>query len=333
MIRRLSLFLLLCCLPLFTFCEKPDIIIEDTLSKEARPAFEQFNDLARSGNVDDVFLFFTDPHLLGSGNKFSINEQNRLIGSFDVAKELYDTLKLDFCLCGGDWLNSGDTQAMAKEKLLFADQQMKDKFSRYYKMLGNHDTNYQGIISIEDPKRGDFPRSFVDEVYFSETGSAFYSFLGKETQFFVLDSDLDWSLAMDDYRWEQLHWLADELTKTENEHLVLCIHMFYCQGKITPMSELLVQLIDNYNSCETITLNGKQYDYTSAKGKIHCVISGHSHYDSLDYEGADKNIPIIRTCNYTINGTHTFDLCVMDYERGVLNLIRVGEGESREIII
>ena len=329
--RFVAFFFLLCSLPLFAFCEKPEIIIEDTLSKEAKPAFDRFNELVNNGNISETFLFFTDPHLLGAINVFSQDDRSSLIGAFDVAKELYDTLKLGFCLCGGDWLNFGDTQEMAKEKLLFADQQMKMKFTQYYKMMGNHDTNYQGIVSLDDPKRGDLPRAFIDNEYFSETGSAYFSFSSKETQYLVLDSGIDYTLKLDDYRWEQIKWFANQLKETNNKHVALLVHMFYSEGELTPMSKIIVEICDAYNKRQSVSLNGLEYDFSSVNGKIHFVLAGHSHYDSLTYEGVDNNLPVIETCNYTINGSKSFELCLVDYEKNILHLVRVGKGKDRSI--
>lgn len=332
-IRCSFLFLFFCCQLFFTSCVKLYNVDDyDTLSKGAKAAYERYNSIVKCETFSETFLFFTDPHLLKTENIFSDEEKNTIIESFSVAKELFDTLKLNFCLCGGDWLNSSNTQAIAKEKLLFADRQMKLMFARYYKMLGNHDTNYQGFVSVDNSARGDLPRDFIDKEYFNETGSAYYSFLGSNTIYYVLDSGLDWTTAMDEYRWEQLKWLSTQLLKTKSEHLVLCLHMFRIK-EITPMSKLLIDIIDAFNLKRTITLGGEDYDYSLVKGKIHFVISGHNHEDGLIYVGENTNIPVIQTCNYTIDGTSTFDICAVDYEKKVLKLIRVGSGEDREVQI
>lgn len=330
--HSISLLLFIFSLLSFAFCEQPEIIIEDHLSKDARPAFNKFTSLVKRGNISDSFLFFTDPHLLGASNKFSEDERCQLLGAFDLAKELYDTLKLGFCLCGGDWLNYGDTQEMAKEKLLFADRQMKLFFPAYFKMMGNHDTNYQGIVSEEDKTRGDLSRSFADKEYFFETGSAYYSFCGNKTRFFILDSGLDWSVSMDDYRWEQMHWLADQLQNNHYEHIAIGIHMFYTDsGKLTSMSELLISICDAYNSNQILTIQNTIYDYSLTKGKIYFILAGHNHSDGLTYVGKESNLPIIRTVNFNKEGSWSFDICAINYQNKKLDLIRVGLGEDRRI--
>lgn len=84
---------------------------------------------------------------MNGDNEFAQSTMNNLCDSFKLAKELYDNLSLGFYICGGDWLNQRDSQDMAKEKLLYADQLMKTTFSKYYKIMGNHDTYYLGFVS------------------------------------------------------------------------------------------------------------------------------------------------------------------------------------------
>ena len=137
---------------------------------------------------------------------------------------------------------------------------------------------------------------------------------------------------MDDYRWEQILWLAEQLEVTEIEHIVIGIHIFYyIEDKIAPMSELIVQLCDAYNSKQIISLQGREFDFAMAKGKIHLILSGHNHKDGLNYESQKFDVPVIRICNYTINESQSFDLCLMDYDKGVFYTIRVGEGENRSV--
>ena len=209
------LFFWLALLPVFSFCVNPAQVIEnetvEEISEDIKYAVERYRELSNDGSIDDSFLFFTDPHLLDYNNNFGKETKDKLVASFSSAKEVYNYLSLGFCLCGGDWLIQGDTQAIAKEKLLFADTTMKSMFSHYYKVMGNHDTNYQGIVSDDDPRRGDFSRDYIDNTYFTETGSSYYSFMGKTTRFYILDSGLDYTTNMNDFRWEQLLWLADQL--------------------------------------------------------------------------------------------------------------------------
>ena len=276
----------------------------------------------------ESFLFFTDPHLLGYDSSFTETIQFDLIDSFTSAKLLYDNLPLDFCLCGGDWLNAGDTQEAAKEKLLFADSTMKSMFSHYYKMLGNHDTNYLGIVSTEDSAVGKLPSSFFESEYYTETGSAYYSFKSSNSEFIILDSGIDFKTSLDSYRKEQLVWLAEQLQESSSIHIVLGIHMFYnTEPAILPMSQEIIRICDSYNRRLSYQLEDSSiYDYSESIGKVHLILSGHGHVDFLESE---SGIPIVGTCRFIKNEKPTFEICVLNYKSGCVDLIRVGEGESR----
>lgn len=327
----IQLILILQCIPLFVCCEKQEEITEGIVSEEIREVADKYKEMEREGRISLSFLFFTDPHLLDIEPYSRIILQDRLANSFPTAKEIYNYLHLSFCLSGGDWLVSGDSQSLAKEKLLLTDMYLKETFPCYYKMMGNHDTNYQGYVSGEDNSRGDLDREWVNKVYFSETGSAYYSFQSHQTTFYILDSDLDWNVEMDDYKWSQIKWLANSLTEEENEHVVIGIHMFYCSDQIVPMSEEIVKISEAYNNRNILNVEDKEYDFSNAQGKIHFILSGHEHKDAIDYVGS--NIPVIRTVNYVRDGQYNFDICILDYTTGYLSMIRVGNGTNRTVKI
>ena len=328
-LRRVFFFsIYLICLLLFSNCTRDRIEVDDGISEEIKPVIDKYLELSSGITNGESFLFFTDPHLLGSDNRFDQDIRNQLVSSFGLAKQLFEALPLSFCLCGGDWLNSGDTQGRAKEKLLFADAQMKKFFSPYYKMMGNHDTNYQGVVSDRDSSRGDLSRQFIDNEYFSETGSAYYTINGKCSELFVLDSGLDWDTSLNEYRVSQLYWLGSELKKSTSAHKIVGIHMFYNDvPDITPLAEELVALIEAFNTRGKYIIMDNEYDFSESSGTIHFVITGHCHVDFIEYF---KGIPIIGTCKF-INKSNPFDLLILNYNNGIVDLIRVGDGESRRV--
>ena len=318
---------------LFSSCEKSELERKDSLSQEANLILERYSKLLKQRNVSDSFLFFTDPHLLGSDDEFSQETKINLDSSFDLAKELYDILKPNFCLCGGDWLNQRDSQEKAKEKLLYADKLMKSKFRPYYKMMGNHDTNYQGIVSSHDSSRGDLPRTFVDNHYFSESGSAFYSFKSGMSEFFILDSGIDWSLEMDDYRNEQIKWLSLQLLNSKSLHKIIGLHMVFVSTpdvtKITPMAKEVVSICNSFNTHKIYKGKEFEVDFTNSEGLVHFILTGHCHMDFVENV---SGIPIIGTRTF-YDRTHPFDICTLDFNSGFLDMIRVGEGVDRRVQI
>lgn len=337
---RFLCFLILCvsCNPL-KIDVTDDVFLDETeipsdLVDRLRPYAESFRKAFDSCSEKEAFLFFTDPHLLNAYNEFNQADRYRIKSYFAPVKALYDELPLSFCLCGGDWLNNGDTQGVAMLKLLYIDQQMRHWFSPYYKIYGNHDTNYQGIVSELDSSRGDLPYTFVEQEYFSETGKAYYSFKGQNTTFYILDSGLDWEPAMDDYRWEQITWLAEQLNRNTEGHIVIGLHMYF-NGKVAnnnpmPFSSEISTLCAAFNNRGLYSIGERSYSFTDASGKVHVILAGHNH---IDYNTLANDIPCVGTARFLRDDSITFDLYLLDYDHNVLKSVRVGSGESRTITI
>lgn len=330
-----QLLLVLCITTIVCSCEVIIVTKDDdsipqeftNLPEELKTFAKQFFSIWSDTQEIESFLYFTDPHLLGYNSSFTEAIKSDLINSFVSAKLLYDNLPLGFCLCGGDWLNGGDTQEAAKEKLLYADSKMRTIFTNYYTMLGNHDTNYLGIVSTEDSSVGKLPASFFESEYYPETGSAYYSFNSAKSEFIILDSGIDFKTNIDNYRKEQLVWLAEQLKKSSSIHIVLGIHMFYnTEPAILPMSQEIISVCDAFNRRLPYQLEDCEYDYSESIGKVHLVISGHRHVDFLESE---SGIPIVGTSRFIKNEKPTFDICVLNYKSGFADMIRVGEGENR----
>ena len=296
------------------------------------PYYEAFMNCYGTSNNKESFLFFSDPHLLGYNNVFGEYEIASFNSAFDSMRALFKALPIDFCLCGGDWLNNKDTQEVAKLKLKYADSKMKEWFPSYYKMLGNHDTNYQGVVSFDDSSRGDLPYDYINSVYFKETGKSYYSIKGVNTLFVVLDTGIDWETAIDNYRKQQIEWLSQLLYSNTEQHIVIGMHIFF-NGKVDkknpmPMSREIMRLCRAFNRRETYSFEAYNYDYNMAQGKVHFIICGHNH---VDFEYYEDDIPCIGITNLITNRIPSYDLCIIDYDKGYLDMIRVGEGHNRQI--
>ncbi len=302
------------------------------ISKELLPYYEGFMSQYNSVHDKETFIFFSDPHLLGNDNSFTLQERIFFESSFNSMKCLYDKLPIDFCLCGGDWLNSKDTQDAAIRKLQFANEKMKDWFPRYYKILGNHDTNYQGIVSADNSSRGDLPDSIINNVYFNDTGSAFYFFKVKQTLFIILDTGIDWQTSINEYRKQQIEWLSQLLLVSKESHIVIGMHIFYNVYDTiktrTPMSLEVMGLCNAFNKREVYESNYLTCDFTNAHGIVHFILCGHNH---VDFEYYENDIPCIAITKFISDGKPSFDLCMIDYDNGYLETVRIGTGENRHI--
>ncbi len=269
------------------------------------------------------FLFFTDPHL---------NEDNAIFNHYMWSLEsVYKSVPLEFCMCGGDWLNSGDTNMQASDKLQFIDDYMYRIFQdNYYSILGNHDTNYQGRLNEESPiASGNLEYESIVNLLFDKHGSSYYTFESNASRFFIFDTGLDWYPQMNDFRWEQLHWYAMELSDNIDENIVIAMHIYTNDLKNpADFSRKIMEISEAYNNRAKILLEDSWYDFSEAIGHVACVLCGHSHTDFID---RTYTIPAVGTTRFTINNVPTFDLCIFNWETNTLNLLRIGVGSDRVV--
>ena len=292
-------------------------------------AIGSFSDDVAVGNDIEQFLFFTDPHIF----PHAIDEAGMEL-AIGLIEKTYNNSPASFVLCGGDWLQSNDTKSEAAYKLGRIDAIMRAKFGeRYYPILGNHDTNYQGASHQQTPY--DFTDKISNEglknLWFREYGSNYYEFIApNKTRFYVFDTQLDWYVDMDSYKWEQSQWFASELIQNDDDHSVISLHIIknYADENVLPFPEELTLIAQAYNARNTISVNGVSYNFGNCSGKVALMIGGHLH---SDLDGETNDIPWIITTNTTY--TPRFDLCVIDYDDAKFRTYRVGDGSNREINI
>lgn len=271
------------------------------------------------------FLFFTDPHL---------HENNETFEHYLRTIEYnYKQVPLEFCLCGGDWLDHGDTNQLAIDKLIFIDDYVHSLFGdNYYPVLGNHDTNYQGRLNSDaDIATGGLSHDVIVNLLFREQNNSYYSFQRSNARFFVFDTGLDWYSQMDNFRWEQVCWFAKELQTNIDDNIVIIMHIYTNDLKSpAEFSQYIMQVSESYNERGNISLNGTQYDFSETEGSIACVLCGHCHQDFIDQT---YSIPVIGTTHLKTGDVATFDLCVFNWDKKVLNLLRVGAGSDRIVYL
>lgn len=296
------------------------------------PGMEKFCSLFHGSKESEAFVFFTDPHLFQKGEGSDEELFGRAEKALTFLRNVYYSVPADFIIGGGDWIGSFDTESEAKRKLGMIDGYMREMFGdEYYPVLGNHDTNYQGVDENGEQlgvDRGLSPETLTN-LCFRRFGHAYYSFKGNHTRFFVLDSRLDWNaMEMDPYKWEQLHWLAAELIRNDGKHNVIVPHMWWWnmpEDGIAAMSKELTGMISAYNKKIPFICENTEYDFRKTTGRIEFVMSGHSHDD---WDAKADNCPVFSTTLFR-GSTPTFDLMYADYDERKLYCIRIGDGESR----
>lgn len=305
------------------------------LMAEQGEAAQTFSARFNGAGTSESFLFFTDPHLAQKGEVWEpmLSEYTKAIA------DTFHQTPTDFVLCGGDWLGNSDTQAEACYKLGLISARMEKMFGeKYFPVLGNHDTNYQGIKDESAAvNTGTLEQSVLDKLFFrNKGGKAYYSFEGRETRFFVFDTQLDWYPEMDDYKNTQIEWFINQLAANQNEHIALAFHIYF-KGwgedtvyEVLPMGATIMEVAAAFNSRGNYTFNGVSYSFHNCTGKIHFALTGHVHLDSVTIV---SDIPVIVTANTRNGGTPTYELCFADYTAGKLYLDRIGNGESRVVDI
>ena len=296
------------------------------------PAVEEYCSLFNGSKETESFVFFTDPHLFQKGECSEEELFRRAEKAMTFLRNVYYSIPADFIIGGGDWIGSSDTVSEAKRKLGMIDGCMREMFGdEYYPVLGNHDTNYQGVDEngeLLGVDRG-LPPEVLTNLCFRKFGRTYYSFHGNHTRFYILDSQLDWNATeMNPFKWEQLHWLAAELIKNDDKHNVIIPHMWWWNmpdDETAAMTKEMVELISAYNKKVTFVCQENEYDFGRSKGRIEFVMSGHSHYD---WDTKVDSCPVFSTTVFRGNSP-TFDLMYADYDERKLYCIRIGDGESR----
>lgn len=308
-------------------------------------------------NIEN-FLFFTDPHLTPNSRYEEMTEaiRDRFISTL---QKYYNSLPMDFCICGGDWLNSNHPNNTDCEWLGYCDAYMRKLFRNYYPVFGNHDNNPYTPSNTESNWLNALTYPTVMNLMFRENGRTYYSFDGLNTKFYVMNSGVSFIKGMTNStysrlvsnRWPQIEWLGNALLQDDAENSVIVMHIYsnasnptnwfsvetgYRAYGIHDLGNNVKLLVTAYNNRQSITLNGITYNFANCNGRVMFIHCGHTHFDYVDTTG---EIPIISTTNleggHLVNGevvydlVPTFDCCMNDIDNSALYMTRVGAGVSR----
>ena len=299
------------------------VFIASCIREEAQKvkAIETFEYLAGLSDKKDSFIFFTDPHISYSDPDFN----NSLL----TVRDYYLETSAGFCVCGGDWLNDVDTPDEAYVKLQIADSILNVYFpSCYYPVLGNHDTNYQGCLD-DSSKNSSAQLSDIQIIncLFARFGSTYYSFDTNFSKYIVADTGIDWELELDEERYRQVEWFYETLLNNDKNHIVIFMHMYRnSKDSYHPFPSTLMNIAVAFNDKKEIEINDVLMDFSHTKGTIACFICGHMHSDYID---TNTSIPVIGVTCFISSKRPTFDICLIDWDSNILNMVRVGAGRDR----
>ena len=289
----------------------------------------------------ESFLWFTDPHLFtGHTDIGSIAIMEEYISQI---QKYYNSTPTSFVLCGGDWLGNSDTPDMACYKMGYINGICKSMFDKCYMLVGNHDTNYQGKKDADSPTyTTQLSRLAIRNLWYRDIGRAYYDFDGVNTHFYCFDTG-NGSQTLEDnngYGYEQATWFSEKLMNERYDHVAIAAHI-YARNTVSgdtvptdmpPLTRLLLQISSAYNQRSEINVNGKNYNFADATGRVEFMLAGHSHED---YTLMDSGIRIIGTLDCGNHQSYTddcsFDLVFVDYDNRKIKCIRAGVGEDREM--
>ena len=327
-------------------------------TEDTTAARNEFCGMLNGTDKIETFLFFSDPHLTDYSRYETMTElvRDKFISTL---QKYYNSLPLDYCICGGDWLNSEHTDAEAIGWLGYSDAYMRKLFRNYYPVFGNHDNNpyKNGINQQSWPYALDY--TTVRNSAFRENRSTYYSFDGLNTKFYVFNSGVSFIkemtnttysyLLMD--RWAQVAWFANKLLTDDPENAIILSHIYsnaskesdwnstatgYWANGVHALSRNLRDVAIAYNNRQSITKNGVTYDFSNCTGRVVLYLCGHTHFDFVD---AYDEIPVV--CITDLEGGHilgesimydlipTFDCCLVDYDNDRYKTLRIGAGVSR----
>lgn len=287
---------------------------------------EYANLFCNASSNTEQFIYFTDPHPMHFGWNNELNTQTYL-----ALQHYYNSTPTAFALSGGDWLQSGQTPTQAAVTIGRINGLTKHLFNNnFYTVLGNHDSNYQGIDDAGTPRKGTLSQQALADLWFPRYHRCYYSFDGFSTKFYILDSGSDWDTKMNDYRFEQVYWLAQQLIANNDAHSAIAVHIWWNLNEDTvptPFAQTITQVIEAYNAHGSVTINGKSYDFSGKNGRVEFVLCGHLH---IDRNGTAAGIPVVASLNATETTGYGFELVLADYDKRSLTEVRVGgRGSSR----
>ena len=286
-------------------------------------------------------MWFTDPHLFTAHT--DIGSEPMMEEYVSQIQKYYNSTPTSFVLCGGDWLGNNDVPEMACYKMGYIDGIRRSMFDNLYMLVGNHDTNYQGKKDANSERYTTrLSRVAIRNLWYRDTGRAYYDFKGVNTHFYCFDTGIEnQALTYDNnYGYEQAAWFAENLTKERFDHVAIAVHIYSYRtiptgavpDDVQPLTRLLLQISSAYNRRSEISVNGKNYNFVDATGRVEFMLAGHSH---ADYTLVDSGIPIIATLDCGNNQSYeadcSFDLVFVDYDNRKIKCIRAGVGEDREI--
>lgn len=280
-----------------------------------------------------TFLWYNDAHLSYSARR-----------SVSILKYLQDQTSIRFVNFGGDIVSDND-EVEHTEIISQLNEWRAETLELYnhHSVVGNHDDDIEEFANRQDLYDfliGDEVGKITDE---NNEFCYYVDNLAEKTRFIYL------STGFDETTDDDISFLVNALNSTQTDwHIVLVSHIWFVynstetptEGYVPDFAKVIFDVIDAYNAHASGTQSGVYYDFSSAGARVEFCIGGHTHVD-FDFR-TDGGISIIlnETDSYHLRGENkglhetdesSVSVIIADYDNRVVNIIRAGRGESREV--
>ena len=307
----------------------PEYWTEELLTtvKDSRKAIKNANGDCTS------FLWYSDAHWSYSSRR-----------SVQILQLLQDYTNVQFVNFGGDIVSDNDKVEHSKIISQLKDWREKTlSLNNHHSVVGNHDDGleefksrkdlYNFLLMDEVGKKADLNNNFC---YYVDN-------VAEKTRYIYLSTGFDETTADD------IRFLVNTLNSTKKDwHIVAVSHIWFVyndtstptEGKVPEFAQVILNVLDDYNTRSTGKENGVEYDFNSAKAKVEFCIGGHTHVDFDFY--TDGGIPVIlnETDSFHLRGKNkkndgtdesSVSVIVADYNSQEIHIVRAGRGKSRTV--
>lgn len=292
--------------------------------------------LVAAGRNKSAFFWWHDAH-------WNYNYQKSPL----LLKYLYKHTTINKTNFGGDVLETENGLDLDTLSYVYDWRNAIRGIPNHHSVIGNHD---DGNSSVSD---GNLPEGFIYSFLLGAEeqpnvvyGDGYYYYIddvAEKTRYLYLDTATkNGNVASDE---AQEVFVREALKSTPRGwHIVPIAHIWLnVDYDVSPPvatdfsagGTLLLEMFDNYNT--------RQGEYATCGGTVEFCIGGHSHVDN-DYVSA-TGIPVILTecdsrgvrsglsCTEETTTENSVNAIIADYTNNVVNVIRIGRGESRTVPI
>lgn len=298
-----------------------------------------------------TFSFITDLHLLH-------NSQS----SKELMKVVLDNTPASFVVCGGDivsaFCNDNDSAEESCNSQLETWNSWLDYWSpaRVFQVRGNHDfivNNHQMETYYKKTEKDTYLSLLSrneDVINYNTSLGLCYSYdcsINKIRFLFIDDytvSSTQPNMLLKGFASDRMEWLIDVLDCSDDYHLIVVSHET-CDDTMSEYSssmEAVHNILSSYKNKQVFEgeYNGLHWhhDFRESKGKLICVLNGHSHKDESHVK---NNVLSISTmCDTPYNddkearirdsiSESAFDVFNIDLGKKTINATRIGAGKDR----